>query len=285
MTTLGDYTLHAIETGRFGLDGGAMFGIVPKPLWATRIAPDDQNRISLAMRCLLLQSDARTVLIDCGLGDTFDGTKYRDIYAVDTEHSSLDRSLKDAGVAREDITDVILTHLHFDHCGGATQDGENGRETAFPNATYYVQRDHWDWAMQKNPKEKGSFRTHTFAPIEESGQLQLVDGEREILPGMDALLVNGHTHSQQMVKITGSDQTLVFTGDLLPTQHHLADAWTMAYDIRPLISMDEKNTFLERAVDAEWNLFFEHDPDAEIASLTRTDRGIQVANVRSLAQL
>ncbi len=285
MTTLGDYTLHAIETGRFGLDGGAMFGIVPKPLWAKRIAPDDQNRVSLAMRCLLLQSDTHTVLIDCGLGDIFDGTKYLDIYAVDTEHSSLNRSLEAVGVSRADITDVILTHLHFDHCGGATQAGENGRETAFPNATYHVQQDHWDWAMQKNPKEAGSFRTHTFAPIDEGGQLQLVDGEREILPGMDALLVNGHTHSQQMVKITGSDQTLVFTADLLPTQHHLADAWTMAYDIRPLISIDEKNMFLERAVDAEWNLFFEHDPDAEIASLTRTDRGVQVADVRFLDQL
>ena len=202
MTTLGDYTLHAIETGRIGLDGGAMFGIVPKPLWAKRIAPDDQNRISLAMRCLLLRSDTRTVLIDCGLGDTFDGTKYRDIYAVDTEYSSLDRSLEAAGVSRADITDVILTHLHFDHCGGATQAGENGRETAFSNATYHVQRDHWNWAMESNPKEEGSFRTHTFAPIEESGQLQFVDGEGEILPGMEALLVNGHTHFQQMVKIT-----------------------------------------------------------------------------------
>jgi glyoxylase-like metal-dependent hydrolase (beta-lactamase superfamily II) len=285
MTTLGDYTLHAIETGRFGLDGGAMFGIVPKPFWAQRIAPDEQNRISLAMRCLLLQSNTRTVLIDCGIGDTFDGTKYREIYAVDTEHSSLDQSLEELGVSRTDITDVILTHLHFDHCGGATRASQNGREPAFPNAAYHVQRDHWDWAMQKNPKEKGSFRTHTFAPIEETGQLQLVDGEREILPGMDALLVNGHTHSQQIVKITGSDRVLVFTADLLPTQHHLADAWTMAYDIRPLISIDEKNTFLKRAVDAEWNLFFEHDPDAEVASLTRTDRGIDVTAVRSLDQL
>lgn len=285
MTTFGDYTLHAIETGRFGLDGGAMFGIVPKPLWAKRIAPDDQNRISLAMRCLLLRSDTRTVLIDCGLGDTFDGTKYRDIYAVDTEHSSLDRSLEAAGVSRAGITDVVLTHLHFDHCGGATQSGENGRETAFPNATYHVQRDHWNWAMDANPKEEGSFRSHTFAPIKESGQLQFVDGEREILPGMDALLVNGHTHSQQMVKINGPDKTLVFTADLLPTQHHLSDAWTMAYDIRPLISIDEKKTFLERAVDAEWNLFFEHDPSAEVASLTQTDRGIQVTDVRSLKKL
>jgi len=285
MTTLGNYTLHTIETGRFGLDGGAMFGIVPKPLWAKRIEPDDQNRISLAMRCLLLQSETHTVLIDCGLGDTFDGTKYRDIYAVDTEHSSLDSSLGQVGVSREDVTDVILTHLHFDHCGGATRLGEEGRETAFPNATYHVQRDHWAWAVEKNPKEKGSFRSHTFVPIQERGQLHLVDGEREILPGLDILLVNGHTQAQQMVKVTGSEGTLVFTADLLPTQHHFPDAWTMAYDIRPLVTIGEKQTFLERAVDAEWNLFFEHDPDAEVASLMRTDRGIQPTNVRPLSEL
>lgn len=285
MTTLGAYTLHVIETGRFGLDGGAMFGIVPKPLWSRRIDADEQNRIPLAMRCLLLTSPERTVLVDCGLGDTFDGTKYRDIYAVDTETSSLLDSLASVGVAPEDVTDVILTHLHFDHCGGATQEGPTGRETTFPNATYHVQRDHWQWAVDSNPKEQGSFRRPTFLPIEEHGQLHRVDGEGEVLPGINVLLANGHTHAQQMVKITGSGTTLVYVADLLPTSHHLAPAWTMAYDIRPLVTIDEKQTFLERAVEAEWNLFFEHDPDVEVASLERTDRGIAICDPRPLRDL
>ncbi|PEN14022.1 MBL fold metallo-hydrolase [Longibacter salinarum] len=282
MTTIGDYTLHAIETGRFGLDGGAMFGIVPKPLWAKRIDPDEQNRIPLAMRCLLLQSESRTILIDCGLGDTFDGTKYREIYAVDTEHSDLEHSLANAGVSREEITDVVLTHLHFDHCGGATRAAGDEREPTFPNAVYHVQRDHWQWAIESNPKEHGSFRTDTFKPLSTSGQVDFVDGEKTIFPGVDVMLVNGHTHAQQMVKITGPEGVLVYVADLLPTSHHLAPAWTMAYDVRPLVTIDEKQLFLEKAVEAEWNLFFEHDPDIHVASLKRTDRGITTCDHRPL---
>jgi len=288
MTRIGTYTLHAIETGRLGLDGGAMFGIVPQPLWSKKIAPDEQNRIPLAMRCLLAVSDERVVLIDCGLGDVFDGTKYREIYAVDTEHSDLDTSLNQVGCSREDVTDVILTHLHFDHCGGATRRVDERRIPAFPNARYHVQRDHWRWAMESNPKEQGSFRQETFRPLQDAGQLHWVDGEEEVLPGIDALLVNGHTQSQQLLKIEGTSPrtpSIVFAADLLPTTHHLASAWTMAYDIRPLITIGEKEAFLERALEAEWNLFFEHDPDVEVASLTRTDRGISICDPRLLRDL
>ncbi|NBC87496.1 MAG: MBL fold metallo-hydrolase [Bacteroidetes bacterium] len=285
MTTIGSYTLHSIETGRFGLDGGAMFGIVPKPLWSGKMPPDDDNRITLAMRCLLLQSEERTVLIDCGLGDVFDGTKYRDIYAVDTEHSSLDGSLADVGVQREEVTDAILTHLHFDHCGGATREVNGERQPSFPNATYHVQRDHWRWAVESNPKERGSFRTHTFEPLERRGQVRKLDGEGHLFPGVEVMLANGHTHAQQMVKIADGTRVLVYAADLLPTSHHLAPAWTMAYDVRPLVTIDEKQTFLERAVDAEWNLFFEHDPDVEVASLEKTDRGITTCDPRPLREL
>lgn len=285
MTTIGPYTLHSIETGRFGLDGGAMFGIVPKPLWSKRIEPDDQNRIPLAMRCLLIEGGGRLVLVDCGIGDTFDGTKYHDLYAVDHEHSTLQASLDDVGYGVDDITDVILTHLHFDHCGGATRSTSDGHEVVFSNATFHVQRTHWAWAVDANPKESGSFRTENFLPVEASGRLHRIDGEGELFPGIDLLLANGHTESQQMVKISGPDDTLVYAADLLPTTHHLAPAWTMAYDVRPLVTIDEKDNFLARAVDAEWNLFFEHDPDVEVASLKRTDRGVVATNTRSLDDL
>lgn len=285
MPQIGPYDLHAVDTGRFGLDGGAMFGIVPKPLWASRIEPDDQNRIPLHMRALLLVSDDRRILVDTGLGDVFDGTKYADLYAVDRETASLGASLDALGVAPGDITDVILTHLHFDHCGGATTGTGETRQPTFPGATYHVQAEHWDWATASNPKEKGSFLQDTFRPLEAAGQLHRVDGEATLAPGVDVLLANGHTESQQLVRVHDADRTLVYVADLLPTTHHLPAAWTMAYDIRPLVTMEEKADFLDTAVEEGWELFFEHDPDTEVASLERTDRRVGVTNRRPLSAL
>jgi glyoxylase-like metal-dependent hydrolase (beta-lactamase superfamily II) len=285
MVDLGPYTLYTVEAGRFGLDGGAMFGIVPKPLWSSRIEPDDQNRIPLHMRCLLIEGPDRLWLVDTGLGDTFAGTKYEDIYAVDPDAPTLDASLHDHGFGRDDVTDVILTHLHFDHCGGATRGNGETRTPTFPNATYHVQDAHWDWAMASNPKEKGSFLQETFLPIEASGQLHRVDGAGALAPGIDVLLAHGHTESQQLVKISGDDRTLVYVADLLPTTHHLAPAWTMAYDVRPLDTMDEKAAFLETAVEGRWDLFFEHDPDTAVASLERTEQRVDVTDRRPLSEL
>lgn len=285
MPTIGSYSLYSIETGQFGLDGGAMFGIVPKPLWSKRIEPDDQNRIPLNMRCLLLAGTDRVILIDTGVGDTFEGTKYQDIYAVDHGAYTLDGSLDDHGFARDDVTDVILTHLHFDHGGGSTRRINGEYVPSFPNATYHVQRDHWQWAQDPNPKEQGSFIADTFRPIEAAGQLNLLDGEGEIFPGIALELVHGHTESQQTVKISGDDRTLVYVADLLPTTHHLLPAWTMAYDVRPLQTIEEKGNFLERAENAEWNLFFEHDPHVSVGNLDRTDRGIEVVDRRPLEEL
>lgn len=282
MPQIGPYRLHAIETGRLGLDGGAMFGIVPKPLWSKRIEPDAQNRIFLNMRCLLLVGDDRVILVDTGIGDIFDGTKYQDIYAVDHDTATLGGSLRAHGVAPPDVTDVILTHLHFDHCGGSTRQTEAGREVTFPNATYHVQQRHWAWAADPNPKEEGSFLADTFSPIEAAGQLHLVEGGGALLPHVDVALVHGHTEAQQIVKVYDETNTLVYVADLLPTSHHLPPAWTMAYDVRPLQTIDEKGDFLERAERSEWNLFFEHDPDVAIADLERSDRGIEVVGRRSL---
>ncbi len=285
MPQIGPYTLYTIETGRFGLDGGAMFGIVPKPLWSERIAPDEKNRIPLHMRCLLLEGPERLILIDTGVGDTFAGTKYADIYAVDHADATLDDSLAAYGFDRADVTDVILTHLHFDHCGGATRETSDGRTVTFPNATYHVQRAHWDWATDPNPKEKGSFLRKTFEPIEEADQLHLVDGPGGLFPGLSVDLVHGHTESQQIVTIAGEETTLVYVADLLPTVHHLPPTWTMAYDVRPLRTIEEKGDFLEQAADRGWNLFFEHDPEVAVGSLADTDRGIQVVDPRSLEAL
>lgn len=290
MVQLGAYTLYTIETGRFGLDGGAMFGIVPKPLWEQRIAPDDNNRIPLHMRCLLLEGNDRLILIDTGIGDTFAGTKQQDIYAVDHEVASMDQSLAQHGFAPPDITDVVLTHLHFDHCGGSTRRVDDDQhEVVFPNATFHVPADHWAWATDPNPKEAGSFLQQNFAPLKASGQVQLVDEEAELFPGVETLRVHGHTEAQQIIKISGrpagDNRTLVYVADLLPTTHHLAPAWTMAYDVRPLQTIDEKAAFLERAVEDDWSLFFEHDPDVAVAGVERTDRGIQPTDPRPLSEL
>ena len=285
MPDIGPYSLHTVETGTFGLDGGAMFGIVPKPLWSDRIEPDAQNRIPLQMRCLLLVSEERRILIDTGIGDTFAGTKYQDIYAVDHEEATLEASLREHGLGRRDITDVILTHLHFDHCGGATRHTEDGHVPAFPNATYHVQAEHWAWARESNPKEQASFVERTFLPLEAAGQLHQVEGEGPLFPNVDVMLADGHTNAQQVVKVADEETTLVYVADLLPTTHHLPSAWTMAYDIRPLVTMEEKAAFLDRAAKAEWNLFFEHDPDTAVASLNQTDRGVEVVERRPLSAL
>jgi len=286
MPEIGPYTLHAIETGRFALDGGAMFGIIPKPLWQQRIAPDARNRIPLHMRCLLVQGHGRCILIDSGIGDKY-GDKFADIYAIDHAFATLLESLDHAQVAPEDVTDVILTHLHFDHCGGSTQrraDGTLG--LTFPNAQHYVQRAHWEWAQTPNVREKGSFLDENLAPLAASGQLQFTDGEEELFPGITVHPVHGHTEAQQTVKISdGGENTLVFVADLLPTTAHLAPAWNMAYDVRPLVTIDEKMAFLTDAVDHGWDLFFEHDPEVVVASVKRTERGIEPVDRRPLTEL
>ncbi len=284
MPQIGPYTLHTIETGRLGLDGGAMFGIVPKPLWQRRIPADDRNRIPLHMRCLLLEGDGRVILIDDGLGHKYNA-KFADIYAVDHTTHTLDGSLAAAGFAPDDVTDVVLTHLHFDHCGGSTRrDGDRFVPT-FPQATYHVQRAHWAWAHDPSPKEAGSFFARNLDPLQAAGQLHLVDGPGELFPGVSVRLAHGHTEAQQVVLVEDDVRTLAYVADLLPTHAHLAPAWTMAYDVRPLVTMDEKATFLDEAVAAEWSLFFEHDPEVVVADLTRTERGVTTTAHRPLHEL
>ncbi len=271
---IGPYTLHEIHAGQLRLDGGAMFGIVPKPLWERRIPADERNRIPLAMRCLLLEGDGRLILIDDGLGDTYDA-KFADIYAVDRASSELHRSLAAAGFGAGDVTDVVLTHLHFDHCGGSTtRDADGSLRVAFPKATFHVQRSHWEWA-HASPREGASFLAENLDPLEASGQLRLVDGPGEVLPGVEALVVNGHTRGQQLLKIGDADRTLVFAADLIPTAAHVPLLWVMAYDVAPLDTLAEKEAFLERAAQEDWLLFFEHDTEIATARVRKGERGFE----------
>lgn len=281
---IGDYTLHAIETGRFRLDGGAMFGVVPKALWEKKMAADERNRITMHMRCLLLEGHDRLILIDNGIGDKYDD-KFADIYAIDHEYADLLGSLDTAGFSPEDVTDVILTHLHFDHCGGSTRRSDSGLELVFENAAHHVQAAHWTWAEAGNPKEGVSFMAENMEPLVASGRLNLIDGEGELLPGIELGTAFGHTEAQQVVKISDEEETLVYVADLLPTVHHLRAAWNMAYDVRPLLTIEEKAEFLEDAASEDWHLFFEHDPDVVLANVEMTERGPRTVNHRPLEEL
>lgn len=283
MVKLGNYTLHSIETGRFRLDGGAMFGIVPKALWARKITPDDQNRIPLAMRCLLAIGNGRVILIDNGIGNKYD-EKFAGHFAIDTSRDNLHHSLEQAGVSAADVTDVVLTHLHFDHCGGSTRRTGDRLELTFPNARYHVQRKHWDWAEAANERERASFLKENLEPLGSSGHLMLLDGPGELFPDIDVLLINGHTRGQQMVRFRSANRTLVFVADLLPTHHHVRLPWIMAYDIAPLDTLSEKKAFLQEACVEKWTLIYEHDPETAISELVSTDRGIAVTGARSFDQ-
>jgi glyoxylase-like metal-dependent hydrolase (beta-lactamase superfamily II) len=261
LTRIGPYAIFPIETGRFKLDGGAMFGVVPKTLWEKRIPADERNRITLAMRCLLLVGDAKVILIDAGIGDKSDA-KFAEIFGIDHEHSTLEGSLAQVGYAPEDVTDVILTHLHFDHCGGATRrDGERIVAT-FPNATYHVQSEHWEWAMQPNVRERASFLKENFEPLatDATARLNLLDGGGEFAEGIELIVVNGHTRAMQLVKVFDDQSVLLFAADLVPTAAHVPLPWVMAYDVEPLRTIEEKERILGEAADKGWLLFLEHDP-------------------------
>jgi len=275
--TIGPYSLHEIHAGELRLDGGAMFGIIPRPLWERRAIPDERGRIRLAMRCLLLEGEGRVILIDNGLGDKYD-SKFADIYAVDQESSELHRSLNAAGFGVGDVTDVILTHLHFDHCGGSTIRRSDGSvAVAFPNARYHVQDAHWKWA-HVSPREQASFLAENLEPLAKSGQLVLHDGAGSIFPGIETLVVDGHTRGQQLVRVFDEDTSLLFAADLLPTAAHVPLLWIMAYDVAPLDTMAEKQQWLTKAADEGWMIYFEHDPAVTVCRVERTDRGFGVSD-------
>ena len=276
---LAGYQIDLVDAGRLRLDGGAMFGIVPRPLWERRIAPDDRNRIPLAMRCLLLRGHGRVILVDTGLGHKADA-KFEDIYGVDHAHSTLLGSLAALGVAPDDVTDVVFTHLHFDHAGGATRRTDDGALTlTFPQADHHVQRAHWAWAHE-SPREGASFLPENLDPLEASGRLVLTDGETSPFENVALHVVDGHTTGQQLVRVTDGERSLLHAADLVPTAAHVPLLWVMAYDVAPLATLDEKRQLLGRAAAEGWTLVFEHDPEVASARVVETERGFRTEDER-----
>jgi len=278
---IGSYDLHPIETGRFGLDGGAMFGVVPKPLWEKTNPPDEKNRIALAARALLIIGNGRKILVDVG-----NGSKYTDklvgIYKFDTSRFELVSSLNKRGLVPGDITDVILTHLHFDHAGGSTFAENGDLKPTFPNAAYYVQREHWEAANHPTERDRASFFPDDFLPLHERGVLKFTEGEEEIFPGIGLRLLHGHTSALQCPVITDGSTTMFYCADLMPTLSHVQLPWIMAYDLRPLVTLEEKRRILNTAADENWILFFEHDPTTEAVRLKRSDKGVVIDHPVSL---
>lgn len=268
--------IYPIETGNFKLDGGAMFGVVPKSLWTRTNPADENNMISMAMRCMLIQDGDRLILVDTGLGSK-QSDKFFSYYFL-FGNFSLDSSLANYGFHRNDITDVFLSHLHFDHCGGATEwnNDRTGYQPTFPNARFWSNENHWQWAIHPNPREKASFLKENILPIEESGQLNFVKGNGYEQLGFEVLYMDGHTEKQMIPKINYRDKTLIFMADLLPTTGHIPLPYVMGYDTRPLLTIKEKELFLNEAADNNYFLFLEHDAYTEVCTVKHTEKGVRL---------
>lgn len=264
---IGPYEIFSIETSRFALDGGAMFGIIPKSLWGKRISSDDRNRIPLTTRSLLLVGNGRNIIVDTGNGDKWNPKK-RSIFKIDTNTVNIHGSLGKIGLAPEDVTDVVCTHLHFDHAGGNTRIDENGETVpTFPNATYWIQKNNWELANAPSVKDKGSYLPENWTVLAENEMVELIDGEEEFIQGIEVFVANGHTAGQQLPKVSNGSQTVFFCADLFPTVHHLSLPWVMAYDNYPLQTIKEKKAVLSTALEEEWILFFEHDMTHEAVTV------------------
>lgn len=266
--------LSVIKTGFFKLDGGAMFGVVPQQLWKKLNPPDGNNMCTWAMRCLLVESGNRKILIDTGFGNKQDA-KFRSHFEPHGE-DSLIGSIRDLGLSPEEITDVFLTHLHFDHVGGAVKYNEKGKLVpTFPNATYWSNQAHYDWAYTPNIREKASFLKENFVPLKEANQLKMIDIEEGVsfIPGFDVRFVYGHTEAMMLPQITVNNKTLIYCADLFPSAGHIRLPYVMAYDMRPMNTLEEKEILSEEAIEKDYILFFEHDPVNECATLKRNEKG------------
>jgi glyoxylase-like metal-dependent hydrolase (beta-lactamase superfamily II) len=278
--------LHVINTGNFKLDGGAMFGVVPKSLWSRTNPADDNNMCTWSMRCLLIEDGNRLILIDNGIGDKQDAKFFAHYYLHGND--TLESSLKKAGFAPGDITDMFLTHLHFDHCGGSIKynQNKNGFETAFPNAVYWSNAEHWEWATKPNAREKASFLNENILPIHQSGQLKFIESEnsKELGENISLSYMRGHTDAMMIPQIKYKGKTVAFVADLLPSTGHIPLPYVMGYDTRPLLTLSEKEIFLNRAADEEFVLFFEHDSVNECCTLQKTEKGIRLKDTFTLEE-
>lgn len=270
--------LFAINAGNFKLDGGAMFGVVPRSIWNKLNPADSNNLCTWATRCLLIENGKQLVLIDTGLGDKQDESFFRHYYR-DTPQT-WDALLKPYGFHSSDITDVVLTHLHFDHVGAALKKAGSAVVSTFPNARYWSNARHWDWAVYPNPREKASFLKENLLPLQESGQLQFIDSQALPFDWMDFVFVDGHTEQQMLPLITTpAGKKLLYAADLLPSAGHIPMPYIMSYDVRPLVSMQEKEAVFKRALEEDWTIFLEHDPLIACVSLQQTEKGVRLHNV------
>lgn len=276
--------LYAINTELFKLDGGAMFGVVPKSIWHKINPADENNMCTWSMRCLLVKENNRLILIDTGIGNK-QNEKFFSYYYIHGE-DTLEKSLHRLGIDFSDITDVFMTHLHFDHCGGAVSlNKEKGiYYPTFPKATYWSHSKHWEWAVHPNPREKASFLKENFIPLKESGQLKFVDKDNYDLP-FEFVDVYGHTEAMILPLIAYKNYKILYTADLIPSAGHIPLPYVMAYDVRPLITMQEKENLLKRGIQENWLLFFEHDHQVEMCSLDTTEKGIRMKEKLSLNEI
>jgi glyoxylase-like metal-dependent hydrolase (beta-lactamase superfamily II) len=282
--------LYPIETGNFKLDGGAMFGVVPKTIWNKTNPADENNLIDIAARCLLIEDGNRLILIDTGMGNK-QSDKFFGYYSLWGSHS-LDKSLAKHGFSRDDITDVFMTHLHFDHCGGSViwNKDKTGYEVAFKNAKFWTNENHWEWATKPNAREKASFLSENILPMQESGQLNFIKrSEGDFLSKSELdfgiFFVDGHTEKMMIPHIQYQDKTIAFCADLIPTAGHLPLPYVMGYDTRPLLTMPEKSKFLTAAAENNYYLFLEHDAHNEIITVEKTEKGIRLKETFSCLEI
>lgn len=268
--------LYSVNAGYFKLDGGAMFGVVPKSMWNKLNPADENNMCNWAMRCWLIEDGNKLILVDNGMGDKQDA-KFFGHYFLNGD-DSLEKSLARYGFHADDITDVVLTHLHFDHCGGSIKfsDDKTKLIPAFKNATYHVNEKHWNWAINPNAREKASFLKENILPIKESGQLNYITESSKIIEGLSFLEVNGHTEAMMLPKLEYNGQTILYMADLIPSAAHIPLPYIMSYDVRPLDTLKEKTAILNECAANNWLLFFEHDNSTECVSLEQTEKGVRM---------
>jgi glyoxylase-like metal-dependent hydrolase (beta-lactamase superfamily II) len=279
--TLGRWRIHAIQAGGQQLDGGAMFGVVPKTLWERRLAADEKNRIPMGMRCLLVEHEDELVLIDTGVGNK-ETTKFHDIYGIENRvgdgPTALEDGIRAAGFAPADVTLVINTHLHFDHAGGNTTRASDGAVVpTFSNARYVVQRGELEYAQRPNERTSASYFPNNWDPVIATGRFELLDGDQEIIPGIRVRRTPGHTPNHQSVVLVSGGETACFLGDVVPTSHHLPLPWIMGYDVEPLVTLESKRSLLADALAEDWLLVFEHDAHHGFGRVARDGKGYHLA--------
>ncbi|MBD2701201.1 MBL fold metallo-hydrolase [Spirosoma sp. BT702] len=281
-------SLQTLDTGFFKLDGGAMFGVVPKPLWQRLNPADEQNRCTWAMRCLLYEAGNRLLVVDTGIGDKQDAKFFGhyDLHRGDGPgDATLLGSIREAGYSEKDVTDVLLTHLHFDHVGGAVKRSNEALLPVFANATYWVHPAHWQWAVNPNPREKASFLRENILPLQESGQLTFLTEKPFPFADIELLYVDGHTEKMALPIFHINGRTVAYMADLIPSSGHIPLPYIMSYDMRPLLTMEEKTQVLQKAAAENWILVFEHDPVVEAATVEMTERGARLKETGKLKEL